>query len=117
MRFGVHIGKARMPLAVVASTWAICFCHWPGRRIVWPRLLDDGAAGRLAEPAHQRILQLRTVAAAGLDQAGAELAQYIAERENLLLGRPDRRDVHALRVEMALVARHRQPQCPGLHAA
>ena len=51
-----------------------------------------------------------------MDEPGAEVAQYLAESENLLLVRPDRRDVHALRVEMALVARHRQAQRAGFHA-
>ena len=79
-------------------------------------VVDDGAAGRLAEAAHQRVLHLGAVAAAGLDEAGAEIAQHVAEREDLLLVGPDRRDVDALRVKMALVARHRQAERAGLHA-
>ncbi len=79
-------------------------------------VVDDSAAGRLAEAAHQRVLHFGAVAAAGLDKAGAEVAQHIAESKDLLLVRPDRRDVHALRVEMALVARHREPERAGLHA-
>ena len=79
-------------------------------------VVDDGAAGRLAEAAHQRVLHLGAVAAARLDDAGAELAQHVAEREDLLLVGPDRRDVDALRVEMALVARHRKAERAGLHA-
>jgi hypothetical protein len=51
-----------------------------------------------------------------LDKAGAQVAQHIAESKDLFLVRPDRRDVHALRVEMPLVARHRQPERAGLHA-
>jgi len=83
MRFGVHIGKAHgLPEIVV----------------------DDGAAGRLREAAHQPVLHLGRVAAAGLNEAGAEIAQHVAERENLLLVGPDRRDVDALRIEMPLVA-------------
>ena len=79
-------------------------------------VVDDGAAGRLAEPAHQRVLHLGAVAAARLDEAGAEVAQHVAESEDFLFVRPDCRDVHALRVEMTLVARHREAQRAGLHA-
>ena len=79
-------------------------------------VVDDDAAGRLRKAAHQRVLHLGAVAAAGLDEAGAEVAQHVAERENLLLVGPDRRDVDALRVEMALVARHREAERAGLHA-
>src|SRR5437764_10833408 len=59
-------------------------------------VVNDRAAGRLREAAHQPVLHLGRVAAAGLDEAGAELAQHIAERENLSLVGPDRRAVDAL---------------------
>ena len=51
-----------------------------------------------------------------LDDAGAQLAQHVGEREDLLLVGPQRRDVHALRIEVALVARHRKAERAGLHA-
>ena len=99
----VNLGHLLLPLA------------GPAHRLA-EIVIDDGAARRLAEPAHQRILHLGAVAAAGLDEAGAEVAQHVAESEDFLLVGPDRRDVHALRVEMPLVARHREPERAGLHA-
>src|SRR5436305_6168451 len=90
--------------------------------LAWPAhglaeiVVDDGTAGRLAEAAHQRVLHLGAIAAARLDQAGAHLAQPVAEREDLLLIGPDRRDMNTLRIDMALVARYRQPERAGLHA-
>jgi hypothetical protein len=51
-----------------------------------------------------------------LDDAGAHFAQHVGEREDLLLVRPQGRDVHALRVVMAAVARHRQAERAAFHA-
>src|SRR2546430_12791435 len=79
-------------------------------------VVDDRAAGRLAEAAHQAVLHLGRIAAAGLNEAGAEIAQHVAEREDFLLVGPDRRDVDALRIEMPLVARHRGAERACLHA-
>ena len=79
-------------------------------------VVDDGAAGRLGEARHHAVLQLGVLAAAGLDHAGAHLAQHVGEREDLLLVGPQRRDVHALRIEMALLARHAKAERAGLHA-
>ena len=79
-------------------------------------VVDDRAAGRLAEAAHQAVLHLGRIAAAGLNEAGAEIAQHVAEREDFLLVGPDRRDVDALRIEMPLVARHREAERACLHA-
>ena len=61
-------------------------------------------------------LHLGVAAAARLDDAGAHLAQHVGEREDLLLVGPQRRDVHALRVVMALVARHREAERAAFHA-
>ncbi len=79
-------------------------------------VVDDGAARGLGQPRHQAVLQLRRAAAAALDDAGAELAQHVGEREDLFFVGPQRRDVHPLRVVMALVARDRKPERSGLHA-
>ena len=75
-----------------------------------------GRAGGFRQPRHQPVLHLGVAAAARLDDAGAELAQHVGERENLLLVGPQRRDVDALRVVMALVARHRQAERAAFHA-
>src|ERR1051326_3483695 len=67
-------------------------------------IIDNRAAGRLAETAHQPVLHLGAIAAARLNEAGAHLAQHVAEREDFLLIGPQCWDVDALRVVMALVA-------------
>ena len=79
-------------------------------------VVDDGAAGRLGEAPDHAVLQLDILAAAGLDRAGAHLAQHIAKRENLLLVGPQSGDVAALRIVMALLARHREAESASLHA-
>ena len=68
------------------------------------------------EPRHQPVIELGRAAAARLDDAGAHLAQYVAEREDLLFIGPQRRDMHALRIVVALVARHRQAERAALDA-
>src|SRR5208283_6249089 len=79
-------------------------------------IVDHGAAGRLRKASHQAVLELRRAAAARLDDPGGELAQHVAEREDLLLVGPQCRDVHSLRVVMTLVARYRESERPGLDA-
>src|SRR5437764_12215266 len=80
-------------------------------------VVDDRAAGRLAEAAHQAVLHLGRIAAAGLNEAGAEIAQHVAEREDFLLVGPDRREVDGRRIEMPLVARRRAAARPCAHPA
>ena len=79
-------------------------------------VVDDRTAGGLGQPAHQAVLHLGAVAAAALDDAGAEFAQHVAKREHLLLVGPQRRKMHALRIVVTLVARHREAQRAGAHA-
>jgi hypothetical protein len=80
------------------------------------RVVDDHPPARLGEAAHHAVLQLDILPAAGLDRAGAQIAQHIGERENLTLIGPQRRDRHALRIEMPLLARHRETERAGFHA-
>jgi hypothetical protein len=80
-------------------------------------VVDDHPAGSLREAAHHAVLQFDILATAGLDRTGAQLAQHVGERENLAFIGPQRRDRHALRIEMTLFARHREAERAGLHAA
>ncbi len=80
-------------------------------------VVDDGAPGGLGKPPDHAVLQLDILAAAGLDRAGAQLAQDVAEREDFGFVGPQGRDVDALRVVMALLARHRETERASLHAA
>ena len=105
-----------MPAFEVSSTRAMCFFHSGSRTRLPEIVVDDRAAGGLREPRHQPVIELGRAAAARLDDAGAHLAQHVAEREDLLLVGPQRRDVDALRVVMALVARHREAERAALHA-
>ncbi len=79
-------------------------------------VVDDRTPGGFRQARHQPVRHLGVAAAARLDDAGAEFAQHVGERENLLLVGPQRRDVDALRVVMALVARHRQAERAAFHA-
>src|SRR5262249_22135486 len=78
-------------------------------------VVDDHAAARLGEAAHHAVLQFDILAAAGLDRAGAHLAQDVGKREDLALIGPQSRNRHALRVEMTLLARHREAERASLH--
>ncbi len=62
------------------------------------------------------VAQFRIDAAAHLHRAGAKFAQHVGEREQLLVVRPQCRDRHALRIEMALLTRAREADRAGLHA-
>src|SRR6202050_3386684 len=57
---------------------------WSPHRLV-EVVVDHRAAGGLGQSAHQAGLHLGAVAAAALDDAGAEFAEYVAKREDLLL--------------------------------
>src|SRR5437660_617565 len=79
-------------------------------------VVDDGTPGRLGETPDHAVLQLDILAAAGLDRAGAHLAQHIAKRENLLLVGPQSGDVAALRILKARLARHREAESASRRA-
>ena len=79
-------------------------------------VVDDRPAGRFREPRHQPVAHLRFAAAPRLDDAGAHFAQNVREGENFIFVRPQCRDVHALRIVMALVARHREAERARFHA-
>src|SRR6185295_3280250 len=79
-------------------------------------VVDDHAAALCGEAPHHAVLQLDILAAAALNRAGAHLAQHVGEREDFLLVGPERRDRHALRIEMTLLARHAEAERAGLHA-
>jgi hypothetical protein len=108
-------------------------CADPGfRRFVEPRhvllpgvgiavglaeiVVDDRAARRFGDARHQAVSELWRAAAAALDDAGAKLAQYIGEREDLVFVGQQCGNVLALRIVMAFVARHRKAERTGLHA-
>src|SRR5215831_14564302 len=71
-------------------------------------VVDDGAPGRLRQACHQPVIELGHPAAARLNDAGAHVAQHVAERENLLLIGPQCRDMDTLWVVMSLVAGYRE---------
>ena len=79
-------------------------------------VIDQLAATGLGQARHQAVVQLRIPPAATLDGADAEFAQDIREREDLGFFRPERRNMDALRIVMAPIFRHRQPQRPVLQA-
>src|SRR5215831_6092763 len=45
-------------------------------------VVDDGTSGRFRQARHQAVAELGHPAAARLDDAGAHIAQHIAERED-----------------------------------
>ena len=79
-------------------------------------VVDHRPAAGLRQPRHHAIAEFRIDAAAHLDRAGAEFAQHIGEREDLLLVGPQRRNRHALRIEVSLLPRTREADRASLHA-
>src|SRR5439155_62367 len=78
------------------------------------RVVHDGPARRLGDPAEEPVLELGVGAAAALDHAGADLTQHVGQREQLGLRRGRRRDAFAGDVEVVHVARDREPERAGL---
>ena len=79
-------------------------------------VIDQLAAAGLGQARHQAVVQLRIAPAATLDGAHPEFAEDIRQREDLGFFGPERRDMDPLRIVMAPILGHRQPQRPGLQA-
>ena len=79
-------------------------------------VVDHRPAGGFGQARHHPVGEFGIDAAAHLHRAGAEFAQHVAEREHLLLVSPQRRDRHALRIEVPLLARTGEADRARLHA-
>src|SRR5258705_437356 len=91
--------------------FAMSAMFWPRR----PRLLEEGVvhdrpSAGLRDPAEQLVLQLGVCAASALDDAGADLAKHVGQREQLRLRRAGGRDALAHDVEVIHVPRDREPE-------
>ena len=79
-------------------------------------VVDNRAAAGFRQPCHHPVGEFRIDTATHLHRSGAKFAQHVGQREHLALVGPQCRDRHALRIEMALLARSREADRSGLHA-
>ena len=83
-------------------------------RLLEQRVVHDGTAARLRDPAEQAILQLGVGPATALDDAGPDLAQDVRKRKQLRLRRAGGRDPRPADVEVVHVPGDREPERASL---